>query len=135
MKGAIAHVAILGALVSCLAANTQDPSNTMHFIETNSAGQRVRELAIELSSEPAKTCLSGAWKSARAVKDVDKYMQDPAYRLENGRLEVLLVNGPCDAYDSYRGTLLGGVFSGDHVTYGMRFSKTLGRVTGSYSKK
>ena len=62
-------------------------------------------------------------------------MQGPAYRLENGRLEVLLVNGPCDADHSYRGTLENGVFSGDHVTYGMRVSKTLGRVTGSYSKK
>ena len=135
MRGAIARVAILGALASCLAANTQDPSNTMHFIETNSAGQRVRELVIELTSEPARTCLSGVWKGARAVKDVDKYMHDPAYRLENGRLEVLLVNGPCDAYDSYEGTLSDGAFSGDHVRYGMRFSKTLGTVTGSYSKK
>jgi len=117
-----------------LAEQSSGATAVFSFVETNSAGQRIRELAVDLSDAPATTCLGGAWRVARIVKDPKHYMRHPAYTLEKGRLEVLLINGPCDSYDSYIGEISGGSFRGDHVAYGLGFSKTLGRVTGGQSK-
>lgn len=104
------------------------------FTETNPEGQQIRELTFGLTDEPTKTCISGSWKTARAIKDSGHYTKNPAYTLEKGRLEVLLINGPCDSYDSYIGQLKDRAFRGDHVAYGLGFSKTLGKVIGAYSK-
>lgn len=57
-------------------------------------------------------------------------MKEPVYKLENGKLEVLLVNGFCDAYDSYIGQISNGAFEGEHVQYGWG-STSIGKVKGS----
>jgi len=69
---------------------------------------------------------------AKAIDDRAGYTQKPAYTLENGRLEVLLVNSMCDAYNSYVGELSDARFRGDHVVYGLGYNKTLGTVSGTY---
>jgi hypothetical protein len=59
---------------------------------------------------------------------------EPVYRQQDGKLEVLLVNTMCDAYDSYIGTLRAGRFSGAHVQYGWG-SRTVGQVSGVFIAK
>ena len=132
------HVAIFVVLIAAFglirAEETHHTQSVISFIETNSEGHRVRELAFDLTDQATKTCLGGTWKTARVVRDPGNYTRNPAYRLEKGSLEVLLINGPCDSYDSYVGELKGRTFKGDHVEYGMRFHKQLGTVTGEYAK-
>src|SRR6185437_12765430 len=83
-------------------------SDLASFTETDSSGHQVRQLSFVLTNEPAQTCISGDWKKAKVAKDVTGYTHNPAYTLENGILEVLLVNQVCDSYDSYVGELSNG---------------------------
>ena len=124
---------VLVVLAGCGGVTTRDRAkNLISFTETNGGGHQVRQLSFILTNESAKTCISGDWKKAKVVKDVDAYTNNPAYTLENGKLEVLLVNQMCDAYDSYVGDLSNGHFHGDHVAYGLGFNKALGSVSGTY---
>jgi hypothetical protein len=111
-----------------------DAPKIISFTETNESGQQVRHLSFLLTDEPAKTCIAGDWKKAKPVNDVQAYTKDPAYVIENGRLEVLLVNWACDVYDSYIGTLSNGTFNGHHVDYGLGYNKTIGNVSGIEAK-
>jgi len=131
----VTAVVVAFAAPWCLrAAEPRSAAGVISFTETSSAGQPVRELAFNLTDEPTKTCISGTWKTARVVKDSQHYTRNPAYTLDKGRIEVLLINGPCDSYDSYIGELTDRAFRGDHVAHGLGFHKTLGKVTGEYSK-
>ena len=112
----------------------QNPPTTVSFIETDAAGQTVRKLSFALTENPAKTCISGDWKEAKVLGDEGHYTRSPAYTLDGDRLEVLLVNTLCDSYDSYTGNISGGAFSGEHVAYGLSFSKNLGKVAGEFSR-
>ncbi len=132
-RACVLLVTILVLISGCASVGAGD--NIISFVETNSAGQRTRDLAFELTSQPAETCIAGNWKRANAVHDRGKYTRKSAYTLEDGRLEVLLINEMCDSYDSYVGQLSNGVFTGDHVAYGLGFSESLGKVTGQYSEK
>jgi hypothetical protein len=132
MKKIIATVAAI-LLASACNAEVKSHYPTVSFVETDSSGKEVRELKFELTDHPAKTCISGDWKQAIALADANGYTKSPAYILADGKLEVLLVNTLCDAYDSYAGTITGNTFSGEHVAYGLGFSKTLGKVSGAYS--
>ncbi len=125
---------VIVALICLVGATGSRGPGFIALIETNSAGHQVRELAFDLTDESTTTCLGGKWKTARAVKDPGHYTRNPAYTFREGELEILLTNGPCDSYDSYIGKVSGKAFSGDHVAYGLGFHKTLGRVTGAYSK-
>jgi hypothetical protein len=106
---------------------------TISFVETDSSGKNVRELAFELTDRPAKTCISGGWKQATFLRGANGYVKDPAYTRTGAKLEVLLVNTMCDVYNSYSGTIADGKFAGEHITYGLGFSKSLGKVSGVYS--
>ena len=132
MTKIIATAAIILFTCTC-AAQVKSHYPTISFTETDSSGQDIRELTFALTDRPAKTCISGDWKEAAVLKDANRYTRSPAYTLANGKLEVLLINTMCDAYDSYSGTITGNKFSGDHVAYGLSFSKTLGKVSGAYS--
>ena len=134
MKRVVFIVLLVGICGLVCAEGARHNPAAISFNETNPEGQRVRDLTFDLTDEPAKTCMSGTWKAARAIKDPGNYTKNPAYRLERGELEILLINGPCDSYDSYMGDVKDRVFSGEHVEYGMRFHKTLGKVTGVFSK-
>jgi len=103
------------------------------FVETNDAGEQVRVFKFAFTESKGDTCLGRGWKRVKVVYDAGNYTEDPVYRLENARLEVLLRNSVCDAYDSYIGEVKkDGSFSGNHVLYGWS-SKTIGSVTGSLS--
>lgn len=124
----------LALLTGCgCSAWPSQPGRTLVLNETDDAGQPVRQLSLELTDEPAQTCRGGDWKKVVAVRDPAAYTANPAYTLAQGKLEILLVNQVCDAYDSYVGELADGRFTGKHVAYGMRFNKTLGDVSGRYT--
>ena len=123
-----AFVCFAGACI----AQPQHHYPRLAFIETNAAGKEVRKLTFELTDQPAKTCISGEWKQARVVSDAGRYTESPAYTMEDGKLEVLLVNTVCDGYDSYVGAITGTTFSGEHVAYGLGIHKALGKVKGAY---
>jgi len=57
--------------------------------------------------------------------------REGVYRQHDGKLEVLLVNTMCDAYDACIGTLHAGRFSGAHLQYGWG-SKIVGLVSGVF---
>lgn len=134
MRKLTALVLVLVALAGCSSATMHARTrNLLSFTETDGAGREVRQLSFVLTDEPAKTCIPGDWKKARVVNDEAGYTKAPAYTLESGKLEVLLVNQMCDAHDSYVGVLAGGRFQGEHVAYGLGFSKTLGKVSGTYA--
>jgi hypothetical protein len=103
--------------------------------ESDGSGRPLRRLVFGLTDIPVHTCLGGDWKRARVLQDATGYTTDPAYSLHQGKLEILLVNGVCDAYDSYVGVLENGRFTGKHVGYGMQFSKMLGDVSGTYTSE
>lgn len=127
-------ILVLVVFAGCAGVTTRDRTkNLISFTEEDSAGHPVRQLSFILTNEPVKTCISGDWKKAKAIKDVAAYTNNPAYTLENGKLEVLLINQMCDAYDSYAGELSNGQFHGTHVAYGLGFNKTLGNVSGTYT--
>ncbi len=124
------------ALAGCSGIATHGrTSNLASFTETDSSGHQVRQLSFIFTNEPAQTCIAGDWKKAEVIEGAAGYTHNPAYTLENGRLEVLLVNQVCDSYDSYVGKLSNGQFHGEHVAYGLGFSKTLGKVSGAYANK
>jgi hypothetical protein len=120
-------------LASACSAGVKSYYPTVSFVERDSSQKDVRELSFELTDRPAKTCISGDWKQASVLADPGGYTKSPAYTLADGKLEVLLVNTMCDAYDSYSGTITGATFSGEHVTYGLGWRKVLGNVSGVYS--
>ncbi|WP_146165888.1 hypothetical protein [Stenotrophobium rhamnosiphilum] len=107
--------------------------NIVTFVETSKTGHVVQELTFELTNQTGKACIGGEWKKAQPIKDPNKYTRDPVYKIENGKFEVLLKNGFCDAYDSYVGQFVDGRFSGEHIFYGWSV-ETLGDVTGSQIK-
>ena len=101
------------------------------FVEIDPNGKTVRTLSFALTQQPIETCISGDWKRAEPLNDRKRYTERSAYIREGDSLEVLLVNTVCDGYDSYVGKLTGDRFLGQHVQYGLGFSKTLGTVSGS----
>jgi hypothetical protein len=124
---------VLVALAGCSSVAMHDHAkNMISFSEADNDGHPARQLSFILTNEPTKTCIAGDWKKARVVRDVSAYTRNPAYKLENGSLEVLLINQMCDAYDSYVGELSNGRFQGEHVAYGLEFNKALGKVSGTY---
>jgi hypothetical protein len=132
MKILIAGLLASSLLTGCNAGSpTRDADATYTFVETNNTGKRVRTLVVTLTKEEGDACLGGrTWKKARVISDTEKSTRDPVFAQENGHFEILLNNGPCDAYDSYVGTLEGHEFTGYHVVYGLGFSKPLGNVSG-----
>lgn len=134
MKLAATLLLTCGLLGGCaLGAMVHGSGPRIVFVETDADGQEVRKLTLALTEQRARTCIAGDWKRAKVVVDADKYTRDPAYTLEDGKLNVLLVTGICDAYDSYVGELSNGTFDGEHAAYGLGSSRTLGKVTGTYS--
>jgi hypothetical protein len=99
-----------------------------HFVETDDSGKAVRTLSVVLSDQPADTCIGGDWKAIRVISDPSRYTRQPAYVLTDGRLEILLVNGLCDAYDSYIFDESAETGVGLHRAYGMFGGNSLGRV-------
>jgi hypothetical protein len=131
-KTVICLVALsLQACGSLVALNSSD--TTVSFVETDSAGQVVRELAFALTDQPWNACIAGSWKKARVIKDLGKYTRDSVYKVENGTFEVLPVSGICDSYDSYVGHFSDATFDGVHVIYGWDVTP-LGKVTGSQER-
>lgn len=112
----------------------QTVERTYSFVEFNAAGQQVRVLELALTNQKGSSCLGGEWKRVRVVSDPDKYTKAPVYLLTNGKLEVLLINGLCDSYDSYIGETSNGVFAGEHVQYGWS-AKAIGKVRGTSSEE
>lgn len=136
MNRIFALLALLLALSACGGLTARSSAgNVIAFVETDSAGQQVRQLSFVLTRDRANTCISGNWMRSKIISDTPGYTKNPAYTLEDGKLEVLLVNQMCDSYNSYVGELSNGQFHGDHVVYGLGFSKTLGKVTGTYAAK
>lgn len=121
---------VVMVLGSCTSAK-----NLISFNETSNTGQQVRQLSFALTNKPVETCIAGNWRTAKLVKGRYEQIHNPAYELQNGKLEVLLNNWACDAYDSYIGKLSNGQFHGSHVRYGLGHSKTLGNVSGTYAGK
>jgi hypothetical protein len=115
--------------------NTTILKGKISFVEATMEGKLVRKLTIELTDNIAETCIGKNWKKAHVINDIERYTKNPAYKIENGRMEILLVNNLCDSYDSYEGELTNQVFIGEHVRYGMNFSETIGKVSGTYSSK
>lgn len=136
MKKILALLALFLAFPACSGlAVRSGAGNKITFIETNNAGQQVRHLSFVLTQKRANTCIAGNWKRAKPVNDTSAYTKDPAYRLDQGKLEILLVNQVCDSYNSYVGELSDRQFHGEHVVYGLDFNRTLGNVTGTYTAK
>jgi len=120
-------------LQGCCSATFPGSGDTVTFTETNEIGHVARELVFKLTDQPGKACIGGEWKKAQSILDSDKYTRNPVYKIENGKFEVLLINGICDSYDSYVGQFLDGRFNGNHIVHGWSV-KTLGKVTGTETK-
>lgn len=131
-KLSYALLAVL-ALAGCSHITTRAHArNMISFSEFDGEGRPVRQLSLILTNEPTRTCIAGDWKKATVVSDASSYTHNPAYTLENGKLEVLLINQMCDVYDSYIGELSSDQFQGEHVAYGLSFNRSLGKVSGIY---
>ena len=128
---AILSITMLFAACSSLTANSRV---TVSFAEVDGAGQDVRKLKFLLTDKPTWACTAGDWKKAKAIEDSDHYTKEPAYILEGGKLDVLLITGTCDSYNSYIGSLSGNIFIGEHVSTGLGSRKSIGKVTGTYSR-
>lgn len=102
---------------------------TWEFTATGKDG--TSSAVIRLTDTPSDTCISGNWFRAKVVSADGLKLLDPAYTYSEGRLEVLLTNGLCDAYSSFIGTASGTQFSGAHVSYGLFGSTEHGKVIGS----
>lgn len=134
MQGWMALLALGCAAGAAAAPDVGLAGGSLGFSEKDAGGQPVRTIAVALTDEPGKSCLGGEWKKARVIADDADRTAEPVYRQHDGKLEVLLVNTMCDAYDSYIGTLRAGRFSGEHVQYGWG-SKTVGQVSGVFIAK
>lgn len=117
--------------------NTNKPSltpapetmlGTWEFTTTDKDG--IRKSAFQLSDAPADTCISGQWFRAKVISAGGLKPSDPAYTYSNGRLELLLTNGLCDAYTSFVGTVSGAQFDGTYVSYGLFGGTEHGKVVG-----
>ena len=104
------------------------PGDKWTVVEFNDSGENVRTLELELTDEPAHTCISGDWRKVKIASDPSRYTRQPAYVLSENRLEILLSTGLCDAYDSYIFDKDASLGRGEHVAYGMFGGRTLGRV-------
>jgi hypothetical protein len=113
---------------------TVAPGDNWTVVEFNDSGESVRTLGLELTSEPADTCISGDSRKVKVVSDPARYTREPAYVLSENRLEILLNTGLCDAYDSYIFDKDASLGRGEHVAYGMFGGKTLGRVVAYRTK-
>ena len=123
--------ALLGFIcVSAACAHTSTSDAAAIAVAESVNGKSARTLRLMLSATPAETCIAGEWKAARVIDDPSGYTRRPAYKIEGDHLEVLLVNELCDSYDSYAGTLSGSSFTGEHVLYGLGYSKVVGTVVG-----
>ena len=90
-----------------------------------------RNPVIRLTETPSDTCISGDWFQAKVVSADGLKFSDPTYTYSDGRLEVLLTSGLCDAYTSFIGTVSGTQFNGAHVSYGLFGSTEHGKVVGA----
>lgn len=131
MRKLIVLTALFAVAAGC-AVFAAPKHGVITFVESSDKGQ-VRTLKIGLTDAPAKTCLSGDWRAAKVLEDPARYTRKPAYELQGKNLELLLVNGVCDGYDSYVGKLEGTAFKGEHVAYGLGHNRTLGAVSGTYA--
>jgi hypothetical protein len=131
----VVFLSVAGLLFSFGCASFGHASESSYsFVETDKEGQPVRTLDLALTDQKGRACIGGKWKLARIVSDPQSYARNPVYTLENGILNVLLINGICNVYDSYIGDITNGVFEGNHVRYGWG-SKTLGKVRGSLNNE
>jgi hypothetical protein len=127
-------IALLASGCSALPQRVDGPSapagvvGTWAFTVTGEQG--THRPVLRLVDRPAETCLSGDWLQAKVVSSDGMDLSKPAYRYRDGDLEILLVNGVCDAYTSFVGTTSGAGFEGDHVSYGLSHSEQHGHVTG-----
>lgn len=142
MKTVSTILGLIAAAVTCSALasdpQTNQPAQGNHplaaivgtwvFIETQDK-TTVRH-TFTFTEAAASTCLSGVWHQAKLLSAADRQVLKPAYRFEAGKLELLLSSELCDSYNSYVGNVNGKAFSGVHVSYGLGFSKELGKVTG-----
>ncbi|MCF7223790.1 hypothetical protein [Marilutibacter chinensis] len=146
MKRFLSLVAVV-TLLGCVAAPlpmqsrvqgenvlTVAPGDSWTVVEFNESGESVRTLGLELTSEPAETCISGDWRKVKVVSDPARYTRDPAYIVSVNRIEILLNTSLCDAYDSYIFDKDANFGLGEHVAYGMFGGKTLGRVVAYRTK-
>lgn len=101
---------------------------TWAFTVTGEAG--AHKPVLRLTDRPVETCLFGDWFQAKVVTSDGMDLSKPAYRYEDGHLEILLKNGMCDGYTSFAGTASGTKFEGDHVSYGLSYSTRHGHVVG-----
>lgn len=86
--------------------------------------------SLQVTDEPAKTCMSGEWKSLHVVKESAAVMHEPAYLIEGRNLRILVWNLGCDRYDMLTGTIDDVGFVGSRNLNGLRDSTRIGPVEG-----
>jgi hypothetical protein len=97
--------------------------------ETADSGTPVRKLQLEFTDEAGDACIGGNWKRVRVLSDPSRYAKDPVYDSSGDGLQILLVNGICDSYDSYFFRGNDAVGQGTHDHYGWSATRTIGSVS------
>jgi hypothetical protein len=101
------------------------------FVETDSRNAVVHRYRFALTGQEAHTCLAGKWRMAELLSARSPEVSRPAYRYEDGKLELLLSTDWCDAYNSFTGRFEQGNFVGKHVSYGLDGGVEHGNVTAT----
>jgi hypothetical protein len=103
-------------------------------------GEALGEFTLELTGEPADTCVSGEWKKARVLRNSVQWLADrleqndyfPTYIIEGGSFQVQLnPPGLCDAYTTLSGKISGNEARGEYLSEGMFGGEALGTFRAS----
>ena len=101
-------------------------------------GEALGTMTFELTTEPAKSCLSGEWKKVRVLQNSVQTLSDwftmndyyPSYSLDDGFFSIQLnMPGWCDAYRMLTGKLSDHEVSGEYTSDGMFGGTSLGTFT------
>lgn len=141
MKSQIVALSFACLLAAC-ASHVPAPASTVDsdirkaiigekwlLTETDDSGKAVRTLQLEFTDEAGDACVGGSWKRIRVLSDPSRYTNDPVYDFSNDDLQILLINGICDSYDSYFFRKGDAVGRGTHDHYGWSAAQTIGSVS------
>ncbi|MFT3896310.1 MAG: hypothetical protein QM719_01190 [Thermomonas sp.] len=146
MKNRVVALSIACLLTACATNNrsSDSPANDdirisiagekWSLTETDETGKPVRTLRVQFTDRPGDACIGGNWKRVRVLSDPSRYTKDPVYDFSEDGLQILLINGICDSYDSYFFRKDEPVGQGTHDGYGMSGGETVGHVSAESIK-
>ena len=105
---------------------------TWVFIGVDGTGNMVRSATLLFTDRPVRACIAGDWKEARVLTAVRGQTGVAAYILSGEKLTINLSEPLlCDNYEQMQGELTWAGFSGRYYSFGLGWSKDLGRGFGA----